>query len=89
VREGGLEVGQRYLETLETTLNLLRSNPALGRERRFRNPKLKGIRSFRVNPPFNQHVIFYRFYASALFAERVVHGARDLPRRLLQSPEAN
>jgi plasmid stabilization system protein ParE len=46
---------------------------------------LEGIRSYRVNPPFNKHLIFYRHNANKLFAERVLHGACDLPRRLLQS----
>jgi plasmid stabilization system protein ParE len=30
-------------------------------------------------------LIFYRFDEETLMAERVIHGARDLPRRLLQS----
>ena len=84
--EVGEDTAEGYLNAVNDTLQFLRQNPALGRERRFRNPRLKGMRSFRASPPFNQHAIFYRFDASALFAERVIHGARDLPRRLLQSP---
>jgi plasmid stabilization system protein ParE len=84
--EVGEDIAEGYLSSVDDTLQFLCHHPALGRERRFRNPRLRGIRSFRVNPPFNQHAIFYRFDASALFVERVIHGARDLPRRLLQSP---
>jgi len=32
------------------------------------------------------HLIFYRFNNETLFAEGVIHGARDLPWRLLQPP---
>jgi toxin ParE1/3/4 len=44
------------------------------------------LHSFRVEPPFNVHLIFYRVVDDALFAERLMHGARDLPRRLLEPP---
>jgi len=87
VREADVEVARRYLHALDATLQLLRIQPGLGRTRRFRHPQLKGIRSFRVSPPFDQHLIFYRFDRSTLYAERVVHGMRDLPRRLLEPPE--
>jgi toxin ParE1/3/4 len=88
VREANLEVARRYLQALDATLQLLRVQPGLGRTRHFRHPQLKGIRSFRVSPPFNRHLIFYRFDRSTLYAERVIHGMRDLPRRLLEPPDA-
>jgi hypothetical protein len=50
---------------------------------------VRGIRSFRVSHPFDRHLIFYRFDGSTLYAERVVHGMRDLPRRLVEPPEAD
>lgn len=87
VSEAGEEVAQRYLEALDATLQLLRVHPGLGRKRSFRHPLLRGIRSFRVSPPFDRHLIFYRFDRSTLYAERVIHGMRDLPHRLLQPPE--
>ena len=86
VREADEEVARRYLQALDATLQLLGVQPALGRTRHFRHPQLKGIRSFRVSPPFDRHLIFYRFDRSTLYAERVVHGMRDLPRRLLEPP---
>lgn len=86
VREAGEQVAGRYLRALDSTLSLLCRHPGLGRTRRFRHASLKGIRSFRVNPPFNRHLIFYRFDSSTLHAERVMRGTRDLPRRLLEPP---
>jgi plasmid stabilization system protein ParE len=87
VREANEAVARRYLRALESTLLLLCGHPGLGRIRRFRHPQLRGIRSFRVEPPFDRHLIFYRYDAKALYAERVMHGSRDLPRRLREPPE--
>lgn len=82
--KAGELVARRYACALNATLDLLREQPGIGRIRRFSHPKLKGIRSFRMNPPFNLHLIFYRYDAVMLHAERVMHGARDLPQRLVE-----
>ncbi|HWN95105.1 MAG TPA: type II toxin-antitoxin system RelE/ParE family toxin [Methylomirabilota bacterium] len=84
--EADWNVAMRYLSAVHQTLELLAYQPALGRERRFRDPRLRGLRSFRTQQPFNKHLIFYRYDATTLFAERIAHGARNLPRRLLQRP---
>jgi len=82
----GPEVAERYVDAVEATLQELANTPGLGRPR-FRDwPELAGIRSWRVQKPYHRHLIFYRGDDKTLTAERVVHGARDLPRRLLQSP---
>lgn len=86
--EADAPIAERYFAALEATLEQLTRHPALGRIRRFDHKELKGIRSYRVNPPFHKHIIFYRYDETTLFAERVVHGARDLPRRLVQRPGA-
>ncbi|MGA2748064.1 MAG: type II toxin-antitoxin system RelE/ParE family toxin [Verrucomicrobiota bacterium] len=84
--QAGPEVAGRYIDAVEATLRRLAAVPGLGRPR-FKNwPELAGIRSFRVEQPFHRHLIFYRFDEESLLAERVVHGARDLPCRLLRSP---
>jgi plasmid stabilization system protein ParE len=83
----GEEIAERYLAAVLVSLRSLCRQPDLGRLRRFRSAELKGIRSYRVQPPFNVHLIFYRCSESELVAERVMHGARDLPRRLLEPPE--
>lgn len=87
VQEAGVVVARRYLSALDATLTPHCQQPGLGRVRRFRHPLLKGIRSFRVNPPFNLHLVFYRHDSTTLYAELVMHGARDLPRRLVEPPE--
>lgn len=41
-----------------------------------------------VEPPFQMHLVFYRADEAIISVERVIHGARDLPRRLRQPPGA-
>ena len=84
--KAGPEVAVRFVDAVEATLADLTRTPALGRLR-FQNwPGLEGMRSFRVRRPFQRLIIFYRFDEATLFAERLIHGARDLPRRLRESP---
>jgi toxin ParE1/3/4 len=81
------EVAERFLKTFDATIGKLARQPRLGRARRFRAPELAGIRSFPVGGPFGVHLIFYRDSGDAMSIERVMHGARDLPRRLLEPPQ--
>ena len=61
-------MADRYLAALEATLQQLARHPGLGRRRRFDDRLLEGIRSYRVNPPFHKHFVFYRYNSSTLFA---------------------
>lgn len=83
-QKAGEELARRYLLAVDTTLEKLAQLPDLGRIRRFPQPELRGIRSLSVEPPFNVHLIFYRFDESHLNAWRIMHGARDLPNRLAE-----
>lgn len=85
--EAGEEVAERYYRAVLDTLRELTRQPGLGRKRRFQHPDLRNLRSFRIEPPFNVHLIFYRAGDDVLFVERLMHGARDLPRRLVEPPE--
>lgn len=79
-------VAERYLMAVRNTLLLLATQPDLGRCRKFRHLALRDIRSFRLVAPFGVHLIFYRHSETELYAERLLHGSRDLPRRLLEPP---
>jgi toxin ParE1/3/4 len=80
------EVALQFVSAVEATLNALTRTPGLGRPR-FRDwPELAGIRSFRVQKPFHRLLIFYCCDVSTLSVERLIHGARDLPRRLGEPP---
>ncbi|MEN9573396.1 MAG: hypothetical protein RL514_1251 [Verrucomicrobiota bacterium] len=85
--EAGPEVADRFITAVESSLAALTRQPGLGRPRFTDWPELAGIRSFRVEHPFHRLLLFYRHDARPLFAERLVHGARDLPRRLREPPE--
>jgi len=79
-------VAARYLDAVWATLKLLATQPELGRRRKFRNASLHNLRSFRVVSPYEVHLIFYRHSATELSVERLMHGARHLPRRLVEPP---
>ena len=79
-------MAERYLSAVLAALRLLATQPDLGRCRKFRHSTLRGIRSFRLASPFGVHLIFYRHNSAELSAERLMHGARDLPRRLVEQP---
>jgi plasmid stabilization system protein ParE len=84
--EAGEEVAWRFEAAVERTLLAIARQPGLGQERRFRNPAFRGLSSFRVEPPFKKLLIFYRVERSGIEAWRLMHGARDLPRRLVETP---
>ncbi len=60
VRKAGDEVARRFQKAVDSTLRLLCEQPGLGRIRRFRHPKLQGLRWFAVERPFQRLLIFYR-----------------------------
>jgi toxin ParE1/3/4 len=84
LREAGEDVARNFHFAVDSTLRMLCGQPGLGRLRRFKHPKLQGLRSFPVERPFQRIVIFYRADEVTLQAVRIMHGARDLPRRLVE-----
>ena len=84
--EAGEEVAGRYLVALDETLGRISRQPELVPLRRFRAPRLKGLRSWLVAKPFHSHIVFYRVGGDVIEIFRVMHGARDLPRRLQRPP---
>jgi len=79
-------VAARYELALKETFLIIAKNPRLGRIMPFEAAELAGIRRFPASAPFHWHLVFYRADDSALDIERVLHGVRDLPRRLLEPP---
>jgi len=79
-----VEVAERYREAFDASVIALANHPGLGIVRKLKAPRLLGIRSYACRPPFDVHLIFYRADATTLSIVRVMHGARDLPRRLLE-----
>jgi len=83
----GQQVAERFLAAFDATVERLSQIPELGRPRRFRDRELTDLRSVSVRGPFGAHLIFYRSGEAGISIERVMHGARDLPHRLLEAPE--
>lgn len=81
------EVTERYFGAVLMTLRELCLHPGVGRLRTFRHSQLRGLRSFCIQRPFQTHLIFYRHTESELIVERIMHGARNLPRRLSEPPK--
>ena len=77
-----------YARAVEATLEFLAENPQLGKLCAYPEPQLADLRFYLVEKPFEQHLIYYRISDEELVAFRVVAGARDLPRRLLDPPGA-
>ena len=86
VDEAGEPLAWRFFTAVDSALAKLARQPDLGRVRHFRNPRLRGLRSFRVEPPFARLLIFYRVTDGMLRAWRLMHSARDLPHRLVEPP---
>ena len=84
VEKAGEEIAERFLRAVANTLPLLAERPDSGRRRKFRNPMLRDLYSFQVERPFQKILIFYRVDGNILQAWRLMHGARDLPRRLVE-----
>ena len=87
-RMENIVLAQRFTDAVKITVRLLASHPWIGKQTDYAHPKLAGIRLFLVRKPFDKHLIFYRVCGDTLDIVRIVHGLRDLPRRLLDPPGA-
>ena len=80
------EVADRYLDAVEAASRLLGRHPRLGPPGDFTHPRLSDWRFFVVARPFHKHVLFYEIAGDDIVMRRAMHGHRDLPRRLIESP---
>jgi plasmid stabilization system protein ParE len=83
----GEDGAEQFLAAFDDTVSRLIGHPFLGKPRSFRAAELEGIRSLAVHGRFAVHLIFYKAERDVLSIERVMHGARDFPRRLLEAPD--
>lgn len=72
-----LNAAARFLSAAEEAFRLLARMPAMGSRRNFANPRLAGLRLWRV-PGFEMHLIFYRPIPGGIEVLRVLHGSRDV-----------
>jgi toxin ParE1/3/4 len=74
-------VAERFLATVEPTLDELARCPGKGSPKHFRSRKLAGLRSWSL-PGFRNYLILYRAIEGGIEVLAVVHGSRNLPRVL-------
>ncbi len=82
----GSNVAARYLDAVEAACRLLGEHPQLGPRAGFAHPRLREWRFFLVFRPFQKHLLFYEMMGDVVVMRRAMHGQRDLPRRLLETP---
>ena len=71
------DAATQVVEAAYETFKTLAANPGIGRLRKFRNPRLKGVRSWLVSG-FENYLIFYRAIPDGIEVLHVYHGARDI-----------
>jgi toxin ParE1/3/4 len=71
------DAATRVVEAAYETFQTLAANPEMGRLRKFRNPRLRGIRSWCISG-FENYVIFYRGTSNGIQVLHIYHGARDI-----------
>ena len=82
----GWDVAESYLAAVESACRLLGQHPQLGPRGGFTHPRLRDWRFFVVFRPFSKHLLFYELADGGVVLRRAMHGHRDLPRRLLETP---
>ena len=85
----GAAVALAFGEKVDTTLARIGNFPESGVERKYSHPELSGLRFLPVDEPFGRFLVFYRLLADEVSVERLIHGMRDIPRRLLDPPGAD
>ena len=70
------EVKNRFYQAIDKTVRVLARSPNLGERFPTQNPKLQGMRVWRIDG-FPNHLIFYHSTGGRLEILRVFHGARD------------
>ena len=77
------DAGRRFLAAADEELLRIAENPGIGRLRQLRARRLKGFRSWPIRG-FRRYLVFYRATADEVEVFRVLHGARDLERALVE-----
>jgi plasmid stabilization system protein ParE len=84
--QSGLQLGERFVLAVHATIRKLAANPHLGQRPYPKDTEVADLYAVLLERPFNKHILYYRSTTETLIVERLIHGARDLPRRLRESP---
>jgi toxin ParE1/3/4 len=69
-------LGEKFLDCLYETYEMIANMPELGQLYRFRDPAMKDARIRQIKK-FSNYLIFYRIETDKIVILRVLHGARD------------
>lgn len=86
LQEAGEHVAWRFFDAVELTVARVAGHSEIGRLRCFNDERLQGLRSLRVDVPFDKVLIFYRVASDHIELWRLMHGARNLPVLLKEQP---
>lgn len=81
-----IDVADRFLAAVESTIQALRKQPRMGHNVEVRLPDLRGMRRLAVFGGFNDIHLFYVRTPAAIELVRVLHAGRNLSRILSESP---
>ena len=73
-----LELAQQIADCVEETLEFLGESPSVGRRRLSSFSNLTGLRSWKLQKPFERFLIFYRVENDVLNVVRLLDGHRRL-----------
>ncbi len=68
------DLAQRFTDAMEQTLQFLAQNPEIGRPRLSSFSNVPGLRSWKLQKPFERFLIFYRIEHDLLNAVRLLDG---------------
>jgi toxin ParE1/3/4 len=81
-REAGTSTAIRFEQAIQAALQRLSELPDIGAPWPTSDPRLGQVRKWGV-PKFSDYLLFYRQEAGAIHILRILHGARDIDRILL------
>jgi len=67
-----------FFDAVRETFSQLAKNPNIGRIYEIQNPRLQGLRKWKVKR-FDKYLIFYQHSEEILEVIRLIHGSRDIP----------
>jgi toxin ParE1/3/4 len=83
IAKGSLESALRFLDAAEDAFQRLARMPEMAGLWESPHRRLAGIRVWRIHG-FENHLVFYRPIEGGIELVRVLHGARNVDRQLLQ-----
>lgn len=77
IAQNNPDIGLQFFDAARQTFNQLAKTPEIGTIYEVSNPKLQGLRKWRVKR-FDKYIIFYRHYDDLLEIIRILYAGRDI-----------